>query len=353
MAGRRTQKRLAAKGRRAQRLRDKREMSRRMEFQAELDGMKREAYRRLTILKYPGVIDRNYYIPPGRENPRIKSDWRIFQEIIPPRREELEDVPPELWAELPIDRRSMIMPPPGNDIGDLIREVQIAETCIYRGLLGFVEAGRALRHVHQRALWQVMYKSFKEYCKKAWKISKAHAYRLILAAKVVDFLYQQCGQTCLALPVNEAQVRPLTYIRKNGGDLDYDNIFRIWIEAQYSPKDTYSIPIITAKRVELAAATVMGPNSDAEERWRRKRFPETISISVKHVSRTVNAMVKHMNLDMLADIARALMSYVKHKRRLDEEADAAVIANIYPPMLVPYGTATEAPSYRTAPPDSS
>ena len=52
--------------------------------------------------------------------------------------------------------------------------------------------------------------TFEEYCKERWGMNRAHAYRLIDAAEVVNNL-SPIGD----IPVNESQARPLTQLNDN------------------------------------------------------------------------------------------------------------------------------------------
>ena len=52
--------------------------------------------------------------------------------------------------------------------------------------------------------------TFEEYCKERWGMNRAHAYRLIDAAEVVNNL-SPIGD----IPANESQARPLTALRDN------------------------------------------------------------------------------------------------------------------------------------------
>lgn len=78
------------------------------------------------------------------------------------------------------------------------------ETVIGRGLLTFVEVGRALADVRQRRLYRETHPDFALYCLDRWSITKRHANRLIQGSAVVRDL----GPVGPA-PTCESQVRPL------------------------------------------------------------------------------------------------------------------------------------------------
>jgi len=84
------------------------------------------------------------------------------------------------------------------------------ELIIERGLRSFQEAGQALSEINERRLYRERYNSFEEYCSKHWHFERAHAYRLIEAARVIANLsLSPAGDS---LPVSEWQVRPLTQL---------------------------------------------------------------------------------------------------------------------------------------------
>lgn len=80
------------------------------------------------------------------------------------------------------------------------------EGTIYEGLSTFFEVGKALIEIRNRKLYRVDYRTFEQYCRERWNISRAHAYRMIDAAEVVDNLSPNRGQI---LPANELQARAL------------------------------------------------------------------------------------------------------------------------------------------------
>jgi hypothetical protein len=60
------------------------------------------------------------------------------------------------------------------------------EATIARGLQTFTEVGHALARIKTEKLYRADYDSFEAYCKARWGFARAHAYRLIDAAKVVE-----------------------------------------------------------------------------------------------------------------------------------------------------------------------
>lgn len=79
------------------------------------------------------------------------------------------------------------------------------EECIERGLQTFVEVGRALLEIRDRRLYRERgFQTFEDYCLHRWGWKRAHAYRHIEAARVVENL-SPIGD----IPRNEAQAREL------------------------------------------------------------------------------------------------------------------------------------------------
>ena len=80
----------------------------------------------------------------------------------------------------------------------------------------FVEAGTALRQLRDGRLYKSTHKTFEEYCRDRFGFSRAHPYRLIDAAKVVDNLSSVNIQNNLSpnrrqiMPTTIEQVRALT-----------------------------------------------------------------------------------------------------------------------------------------------
>lgn len=87
----------------------------------------------------------------------------------------------------------------------------------------FFRVGRALAEIRDSKLYRETHKTFELYCKDLWDMATSNAYRLINSAQAYDNL--ECvfrdknlspnwGQNdCSLLPINEAQVRPLTKLQ--------------------------------------------------------------------------------------------------------------------------------------------
>ena len=92
---------------------------------------------------------------------------------------------------------------------ELIKEerelLQKHETTIKKGLNTFVEVGQALLEIRDKKLYRIEYKTFEEYCKQKWQISRPRSYQLIEASLAIENVYPG-----IQMPKNEKEVRPLT-----------------------------------------------------------------------------------------------------------------------------------------------
>ena len=82
------------------------------------------------------------------------------------------------------------------------------EAVIERGLKTFVDVGNALLEIRDSRLYRAEFGTFEDYCKERWGMKRAHAYRMIEAAQVVETL-SPMGDI---LPTSERQARPLTVL---------------------------------------------------------------------------------------------------------------------------------------------
>jgi len=121
------------------------------------------------------------------------------------------------------------------------QEFRKCEAVIRRGVKTFVEVGTALKRIQEGQLYRESHTTFDEYCKDRWEMSRAHAYRLIESAKVVE----DVAPTGSA-PKNESQARPLSRLRSAQARQE------AWKEAEGSSGSGE----VTAKAVEAAVARV-------------------------------------------------------------------------------------------------
>jgi hypothetical protein len=85
------------------------------------------------------------------------------------------------------------------------------EKVIEKGWNTFVDVGKALTDIRDKRLYRQEFKTFESYCRQKWSFGKAHAYRYIGAAEVIEDL-SPIGDK---LPVAESQVRPLISVPRS------------------------------------------------------------------------------------------------------------------------------------------
>jgi len=95
-----------------------------------------------------------------------------------------------------------LLPLSGAERSSLVR----CEQAIGRGIKTFFEVGSALAEIRDSRLYRCEFPTFESYCRERWDMGRAHAYRLIESAGVVENL-SPIGDGIL--PANEAQAREL------------------------------------------------------------------------------------------------------------------------------------------------
>lgn len=115
-------------------------------------------------------------------------------------------------AEKRIGEKSLLSK---TESGELTKLESIIET----GLKTFVEVGSALLKIRDSRLYRATYRTFEDYCRERWGISKTHANRLIGSVSVMENL-TPIG----AIPVTESQIRTLTSFLP-------DQQRNVWLEA--------------------------------------------------------------------------------------------------------------------------
>jgi len=123
------------------------------------------------------------------------------------------------------------------------QELQHHEEIIERGLNTFVDVGNALLAIRDGRLYRAEFDTFEDYCRDRWGMKRAHAYRMIEAATVIDNL-SPIGDK---LPATESQVRPLT-------SLEPDRQREAWTRAIETAPDSG----ITAAHVQSVVDEMLG-----------------------------------------------------------------------------------------------
>lgn len=93
------------------------------------------------------------------------------------------------------------------------KEFRRCESIIKRGVRTFIDVGNALKVIQENQYYREKYQTFEQYCKERWEFSRAHAYRLIESAKVVETLSGSGDLEDESLPGRESQVRELSKIQ--------------------------------------------------------------------------------------------------------------------------------------------
>jgi len=133
------------------------------------------------------------------------------------------------------------------------------EAIIAKGLKVFVEVGQALLAIREQKLYREAFGTFEDYLRQRWDLSRSYAHRLIDAAEVTERLLPVGN----ILPMNEAQVRPLT-------SLPPEQQQEVWTEAV----NTAPSGRVTAQHVKQTTMRVTGKAS-AVKSPTRPAMPKT------------------------------------------------------------------------------
>ncbi|MDH5297647.1 MAG: hypothetical protein OEV91_01355 [Desulfobulbaceae bacterium] len=152
----------------------------------------------------------------------------------------------------------------------------------------FVIVGQALAEIRDRQLYREEFRTFELYCKQVFDIAKGTAYRYIAAAEVVENVSnwrQNDGDVIDLLPVNEAQVRPLTKLQPA-------QQVQVWQFAVKTAKGGH----VTASHVDRAVKKFLGDTTKHRIRKEQEKVAG---------SRQVSAEFKAAFDALLAEIERA------------------------------------------------
>jgi hypothetical protein len=96
------------------------------------------------------------------------------------------------------------------DEGERLKELV---TCINDNIKNFCKIGCALKEICDKRLYREISDTFEKFCREHLGISRAYAYKQISAAKVINNLKKMSPNG--DIPINEAQVRPLSKLEPN------------------------------------------------------------------------------------------------------------------------------------------
>jgi hypothetical protein len=176
-----------------------------------------------------------------------------------------------------------ICPLTAAEAGDLARY----EAIISKGWDTFIAVGEALAHIRDKRLYRAHFQSFDAYCRYKWHYRKAHAYRLIGAAEVMQVL-SPIGD--ISMPRNEAQVRPLMGLKA-------DEIQTVWRKV-----------LARAGRKPVTATLVKKAVTDYKHRTypkltvkRHEAIPREISDAVRKANKLLFKVKRCMRTGDLAE----------------------------------------------------
>jgi hypothetical protein len=132
---------------------------------------------------------------------------------------------------------------------DESRRLVELERTIEHGLATFIEVGGALMEIRDSRLYRGEHRTFEDYCRKEWKMSRPRVYQLIGAAGVATR-----STVVDKPPTSERQARPLTKLEREHQPIAWNRAVEI---ADGKPP--------TAKHVEHAVVNIVS-NRDVWER---------------------------------------------------------------------------------------
>jgi len=123
------------------------------------------------------------------------------------------------------------------------------EKVIVENFQGFYVVGCALAEISANKLYRLTHDTFEDYCRERFEVARRTAYQYIEASSVMDNV-RNCAQTKI-LPMNEAQVRPLT-------KLSPEDQIQAWEKAVSTAPQGESGAIVTAKHVSHVVSEMLG-----------------------------------------------------------------------------------------------
>lgn len=197
-----------------------------------------------------------------------------------------------------------------NEEKDILKRCEVA---IEEGKSAYLEVGKALVEIHEKRLYRIGYKSFREYCEKKWKFSRSYAYRLM----------RFCEEASEASPIgktsgisNEHQARQLRKVPK-------EKRAEVIIEAKRLAGDKE----MSGTHIQAATVKVCGQKSetapklettvDAGMEEQAPVVEEQHKIAVMP-SREAHAVVKIPTLKELLAVAEELYAIQGSKNRSKE-----------------------------------
>lgn len=135
------------------------------------------------------------------------------------------------------------------------QDLERLERIVRAGIGAFHEVGTALLEIRDQQLYRGTHRTFPDYCRERWGFAKSQAYRLIMAAEVVQEIAgaspigDVSGESETPLPANEAQTRALA-------ELPAGQRAAVWQEAVEQAEGAQPAAADVAALVEEAQAAL-------------------------------------------------------------------------------------------------
>ncbi len=152
-------------------------------------------------------------------------------------------------------------------------ELERLEAVIADNLVAFYEVGKALYAIRDHRLYRESHKTFEDYCKDKWGMSRNYANRLVAASEVMENLVPIGTKT--ELPITESQARPLTA-------LPPDQQQEVWKEAiETAPKGK-----VTARHVAeiVEKRTSPAPKQQQSHKYQIQQVSDAMSFATIAIS---------------------------------------------------------------------
>lgn len=188
------------------------------------------------------------------------------------------------------------------------------ERTIEKGLSTFHEVGSALLQIRDSRLYRDDFKTFEEYCKGKWKLTRQYVNNVIAAAETVD----KIGNNCFQKPATESQARPLTSVPK-------ESRAEAWQHAvDTAPLDEDKQPVITAKHVEKAVKEWKQEKEPTPAKAEGPQVPDTsafdeLNDAIKSLVADASALCKSdagkfLNIKLVRSLASDIKKLLKEAR---------------------------------------
>jgi len=177
-------------------------------------------------------------------------------------------------------------------------ELASLEQVIGRGLKTFFDVGHALARIRERELYRDTHASFEQYCLLRWHLRRAHAYRLINAAAVVENVSNWRHQK-LSLPTVESQARELAKLPPKEQPKAWAHVVKT------APRG-----VITAQHVAKVVATRLSEPTPKTAKTQPKEPASIVSTAPAALAVTVaRADVASALADLESDLLRHLRAW--------------------------------------------